>query len=328
VLSAAKTEDLTGEDSDDEGCEEGDDEDVGTPKCQSPQAPHIAGSKESEGKSNDSLLGLAASEPSTPKIVGQAEKEALSIEPAALSLGEMNRRYPLVPTAPPAVAATQCAIEPPLWQAAERTLTPLWELATNQSSSLASSSNVSKSNSELSVRACLGGTTGQGVPSCVSSQVVPPSTTRVLFTSKLSPGSGSSAGRRSSSPSSVLPISTASSTPTSSSRGRSSAASSGSVRPLPHQPHHQHLEATGSSDQSSWENTSLTDESVREELLSLSSERRRRRRRSAAGDKDQRNDDEDEEERREKRSSKESVITTTSEEDNIAADISSKSIVS
>jgi len=132
VSSIARREDLAGDESDDEGCE-----DVGTPKCQSPSPPQ-------------QMVGTFTSGPNTPKVnssVGEAPS------PPPVNMGEANsRRY-----STSALAATQCSVDQPLWQAAERTLTPLWELATNHSSSLASSSNVSKSNSELSIRACLAG---------------------------------------------------------------------------------------------------------------------------------------------------------------------------
>ncbi len=167
-------------------------------------------------------------------------------------------------------------------QAAERTLTPLWELATNHSamsdqnysssSPAFGSSDVSKSNSELSIKGLVNHPPHHPHYHHHHPHPYHHPATKVLFTSKLGAGGigASDSSSSSSQASSVLPASTKASTISSSASTTSSslpinAATAAATAAA----------AMESSDQSSWENNSLTDESVREEQL-LSSERPRR----------------------------------------------------
>ncbi len=258
------------------------------------------------------------SEPTTPKAVvdHHSDSGSSSVAPSVVESNELALipPPPLDATALPASIMDQlmaksgraalCCVDltQPLWQATERTLTPLWELATNQStisdqcsssSPAFGSSDVSKSNSELSLKGLLNQQChhpplnphhphyhhhhpqhhlppgGGGLPA-----------TKVLFTSKLSLATDSTSSQASS----VLPASTK---PSSSSSSSSAAAGATAVHE--------------NSDQSSWENNSLTDESVRDELLGLV-ERRRPRPSGGSSKCDQG-----------KRDSKESVLTTSSD---------------
>ncbi len=117
----------------------------------------------------------------------------------------------------------------------------------------------------------------------------------MLFTSKLSLGTDSSSSQASS----VMPASKPSSSASASSTAAGGVGAGGAV---------------DTSDQSSWENTSLTDESVRDELLGVSIEMRRRRKQPHSSvDREGQQHYRPGSRRDGKRDSKESVLTTSSD---------------
>ncbi len=183
------SQDLDGEDSDDTGRDlleadhENDDDELGTPKCQSPEASDLPEDLNNEADvtcgttlesplrgpspldiDHDAIVITDSSEPTTPKV---STNSLDNNDHQAVVESEQKTLVPIMPLHEQVVAARSLLGKSaavcmdidglPLWQATERTITPLWELATNNSATNSNSpafgsSDVSKSNSELSLK--------------------------------------------------------------------------------------------------------------------------------------------------------------------------------